>query len=158
VQELMMSTLTVDLEDRTFPTTIERQCGFQPKRRARMSYQKGTIVRKSNGRFLLRYLVRCSEDPTRWTKKSELLDATTEKAAEKEKDRRMVEINAENEAGLEPGALSTRSMTFQEFTDGPWQDYLKRKGAASSTRRTYVSNLNRYILPIIGSMALDTIK
>jgi integrase len=136
--------------------TIEKQRGFL-KRRTRVSYQKGTIVKKQNGRFLLRYSIRDLTSLTGWSKKSEWLKATTEKAAEKERVARMLQINAQNEAEPAMPQSSPRSVTFQEFTDGPWKDYVDRRQIANSTRRTYDSNLKRYILPLIGSMALDSI-
>jgi integrase len=106
----------------------------------------------SKSRFLPR-----AASPTGWTKKAELLKATTEKAAEKERTARMLQINVQNEAEPTLPLSVPEAMTFQEFTDGPWQDYLKRKRVANSTRRSYESNLKKYISPMIGSMGLAEI-
>jgi integrase len=65
----------------------------------------------------------------------------------------MAQINAQNET--EPQLAGW--MTVQVFADVPLADYLQRKRVANSTRRSYASNLKKYILPIIGSMALRDI-
>ncbi len=62
-----------------------------------MSYQKGSIEKKGIGKYLLRYRVRDRRHPRGWRKVAELMEATTDKAAEKERDRRMRQVNAENE-------------------------------------------------------------
>ena len=64
-----------------------------------MSYQKGSIEKKGIGKYLLRYRVRDRRHPRGWRKVAELMEATTDKAAEKERERRMREINSANEAG-----------------------------------------------------------
>ena len=47
----LLATPTVDL-------TVGRQRGYIPKRRTRVSFQKGSIEKKGNGKYLLRYRVR----------------------------------------------------------------------------------------------------
>src|ERR1041385_7430612 len=155
LQELVPTGLTVGYSEHTVNATIERQRGFIPKRRTRVSYQKGTIVKKENGRFLLRYLIRDLNSPGRWLKKSELLEAKTDKAAEKERAARMLQINAQNEAQPILPQDSPTPMTFEQFSNGLWQDYIERKRIADSTRRSYESRLKKYILPIIGTMPMS---
>jgi hypothetical protein len=51
LQVLSMSGLTIEPPASGVDATIEKQRGFQQRRRTRVSYQKGTIVPKKNGRF-----------------------------------------------------------------------------------------------------------
>ena len=62
----LLATPTVDL-------TVGRQRGFIPKRRTRVSFQKGSIEKKGNGKYLLRYRVREASHPSGWRKASELI-------------------------------------------------------------------------------------
>ena len=140
----------------TLDSTVERQRGLILKRRVRMSYQKGSIEKKENGTFLLRYRVRDRSQPGGWRKVSELLEATTDKAAQKERDRRIGEVNSANEAVKATGFVSAVG-TLQEFTDGLWQSYLRNKGVKESTLYGYQSVLNRYVLPTLGGKKLSEI-
>src|SRR5262249_4089476 len=123
----------------------------------RVSYQTGTIVKKGNGRFLLRFNVRDSAAPTGWRKTGELMKATTEKAAQKERDERMREINAQNERPEENTPLAGISLTVEEFSSSEWLRYLDNKGVAQSTRRAYASGLKKHILPTLGNRLLNEV-
>ena len=67
-----------------------------------------SIEKKKNGRFLLRYRVRNDRHPTGWRRKAELMEATTEKAARKERNDRMKAINQihENQGHRDVGLIS----------------------------------------------------
>ena len=144
--------LTASADGPTVPETVERQRGFIPKGRKRVSYQKGSIVKKGVGKYLLRYRIRDASQPNGWGRASVLLDATTDKAAEKERERRMLEINQRNEASQ---PQSPTKMMFMEFAASSfWLNYLDTRDVARSTRRSYSSNLEKHILPSIGSKVL----
>jgi integrase len=155
LQERPRDTLTAEGDGPTVAETVERQRGFIPKGRKRVSYQKGSIVIKGVGKYLLRYRIRDASQPGGWGRASLVLDATTDKAAEKERDRRMLEINQRNETPTQP---PTR-MTFMEFAgSSSWLNYLDTRDAARSTRRSYSSNLDKHILPILGPKVLTEIS
>src|SRR5262245_47912842 len=94
--------LTERIGSPTVTDTVERQHGLIPNRRIPVSYQKGSIEKKSKGKFLLRYRIRDASKPGGWGRASVLLDATTEKDAEKERNRRMLEINQQNDVPPSP--------------------------------------------------------
>jgi len=146
--------LTVRTGNPTVIPTVERQRGFIPKRRTRVSYQKGSIVKKGTGKYLLRYRVRDTASPGGWARASVLLEATTDKAAEKERDRRMHQINLQNET---PSALPSK-VTFMDFAKGSvWLNYMDTRDVARSTRRGYECNLEKHILPTLGHKRLAEI-
>src|SRR5258706_5630127 len=97
LQKLALPALTPGSSPPIFAATVERQCGFIPNRRTRVSYQKGSIETKGKGKYLLRYRIRDANYKGGWQKVAESMEATTDKAAEKERDRRMREINHHNE-------------------------------------------------------------
>src|SRR5207253_39592 len=96
---------------------VEKQRGFILKRRTRVSYQKGSIEKKGSGKYLLRYRIRDANLPSGWRKAAELMEAVTDKAAEKERDRRMRQINIGNETATKQEETATcRVPTFGEFS------------------------------------------
>ena len=58
-----------------------------------MSFQKGSIEKKRSGKYLLRYRVRDAKHPRGWRKAAELIEAATDKAAERERVRRSDQPN-----------------------------------------------------------------
>ena len=153
--ELAPTPLTFPMSAPILATTVERQRGFIPKRRTRVSYQKGSIEKKESGKFLLRYRVRDAKHSSGWRKVAELMDATTDKAAEKERVRKMRAINETNEKT--PAADEAACGTFREFKLGLWQTHLKNKGVKPSTIYGYESLLNKHILPVLGDRKLSEI-
>jgi integrase len=125
------------------------------KRRTRMSFQQGLIEKKRNGKYLLRYRVRDANQPRGWRKVAELMEATTDKAAEKERDRRMREINSQNETIQATGVDA--GVTLRKFSDGLWQSYLRNKGVKLSTVYGYQSLLKKHVLPALGDKKLSEI-
>jgi SOS-response transcriptional repressor LexA len=109
-----------------------------------MSFQKGSIEKKGSGKYLLRYRVRDAKNPSGWRKAAELIEAATDRAAEKERDRRMREINSANEASEKETSESTSVPTFGEFSKGLWMVYLKNKRVKHSTIDSYRSILRHH--------------
>jgi len=100
-----------------------------------MSFQKGSIEKKGSGKYLLRYRVRDANHPSGWLKASELIEAATDKAAEKERDRRMREINSANEASSKEESEPRSVPTFGEFSKTLWMVYLKNKRVSEAFDR-----------------------
>ena len=120
-----------------------------------MSFQKGSIEKKRSGKYLLRYRVRDANQRRSWRKVAELMEATTDKAAEKERDRRMREINSQNETIQATGVDA--GVTLQKFSDGLWQSYLRNKGVKPSTVYGYQSLLKKHVLPVLSDKQLSEI-
>ena len=76
---------------------------------------------------MLRYRVRDASHQSGWRKASELIEAPTDKAAGKERDRRMREINAQNETAQMAAVQS--AISLKSFSSGFWDLYLRNKGA-----------------------------
>ena len=125
-----------------------------------MSFQDGWIEvkkRKHRTQFLLRYWVRDLSWPEGWKKKSEILKGcTTRKQAERERIRRMEEINKSNQASAST-MLGPTAMTLEDFSRTVWPHYLQTRGAKESTVYGYESLLRAHILPALGSKRLDQI-
>ena len=149
--------LTDALPTPTVGPTVERQRGFIPKRRTRVSYQKGSIDRKGIGKYLLRYRVRDANHPSGWRKASELIEAANDKAAERERDRRMRAINSTNETATKEEQTINRVPTFGEFSETLWMTYLKNKRVKESTMASYSSVLRYHLLLIFEKRRLDEI-
>ncbi len=122
-----------------------------------MSFQKGSIEKKGSGKYLLRYRIRDANHSSGWRKAAELIEAATDKAAEKERDRRMREINSENEASVKEKAELPSVPTFGEFSKGLWMVYLKNKRVKHSTVDSYGSVLRHHLLPVLEKERLDEI-
>jgi len=120
-----------------------------------VSFQKGSIEKKGNGKYLLRYRVRDANYPAGWRKASELIEAPTDKAAGKERDRRMREINSQNETAQMTGAQA--AVDLRAFSSGFWEMYLRNKGAKPSTIYGYQSLLRKHVLPVLGDKRLADI-
>ena len=122
---------------------------------ARSSFQCGTVelrTRKSGDIWSIRYRVRDPESPKGWKHKRELLpECKTERQARKILSMRMAEINNTNNA--RPIVI-----TFAAFTSGLWQAYLTNRQLRSSTKCSYQSLLNNYVLPELGARRLDHIR
>jgi len=125
-----------------------------------MSFQDGWIEvkkRKHRTQFLLRYWVRDLSWPEGWKKKSEILKGcTTRKQAERERIRRMEEINKSNQASAST-MLGPTAMTLEDFSRTVWPHYLQTRGAKESTVYGYESLLRAHILRALGSKRLDQI-
>ena len=118
----------------------------------RRSFQKGTID-ECNGRFVLRYNVRDPNFKAGWASRRETLpQGTTRKEAESIRSARIKSINAVNN---NPDPVF--GLTFEQFADGLWRDYLEMKGNKPSTRYCYKSMLENHVLPELGSVALRAI-
>jgi integrase len=122
-----------------------------------MSFQKGSLEKKGNGKYLLRYRVRDAKHPNGWRKEAELIKAPTDKTAEKERDRRMREINRANEVGSIEEGEPPNVPTFDEFSKGLWLVYLKNKRVKHSTIDSYSSVLRHHILPVFEKKRLNEI-
>jgi integrase len=81
-----------------------------------------------------------------------LIEAPTDKAAGKERDRRMREINSQNETAQTNGTQA--AVTLKAFSSGFWDRYLRNKGAKPSTIYGYQSLLEKHILPVLGDKRL----
>ena len=114
-----------------------------------MSFQDGWIEvkkRKHRTQFLLRYWVRDLSWPEGWKKKSEILKGcTTRKQAERERIRRMEEINKSNQASAST-MLGPTAMTLEDFSRTVWPHYLQTRGAKESTVYGYESLLRAHSL------------
>ena len=122
-----------------------------------MSYQKGSIEKKGIGKYLLRYRVRDRRHPRGWRKVAELMEATTDKAAEKERDRRMRQVNAENETVTVDKQAANDVPTFGDFSKTLWMTYLGNKRVKQSTVDSYGSVLRHHVLPVFERKRLDEI-
>jgi len=158
-RNLRSNLLTTPNTNPILRTTVERQCGSRRKG-TRMSFQDGWIEvkkRKHRTQFLLRYWVRDLSWPEGWKKKSEILKGcTTRKQAERERIRRMEEINKSNQASAST-MLGPTAMTLEDFSRTVWPHYLQTRGAKESTVYGYESLLRAHILPALGSKRLDQI-
>jgi len=122
-----------------------------------VSYQKGSIEKKGIGKYLLRYRVRDTRHPRGWRKVAELMEATTDKAAEKERDRRMRQVNAENETVTVDKQAANDVPTFGDFSKTLWMTYLGNKRVKQSTVDSYGSVLRHHVLPVFERKRLDEI-
>lgn len=122
---------------------------------ARSSFQCGTVElkkRKSGDIWSIRYRIRDPESPKGWKHKRELLpECKTERQARKILSMRMAEINNTNNA--RPIVI-----TFAAFASGLWQSYLTNRQLRSSTKCSYQSLLDNYVLPELGAKRLDHIR
>jgi site-specific recombinase XerD len=53
--------------------------------------------------------------------------------------------------------IASIQVTFEDFKNGAWSEYLDNRNVAPSTRRAYESSLRRHILPKLGSKRLSEI-
>ena len=90
-------------------------------------------------------------------KQAELIEAATDKAAERERDRRMREINSANEASDKKEAESRSVPTLGEFSKTLWMVYLKNKRVKHSTVDSYGSVLRHHLSPVFENKRLDEI-
>ena len=141
----------------TVGITVEKQRGFILKRRIRVSYQKGSIEKKGANKYLLRYRVRDLNHPGGWRKVAELISATTDKAADKERNKRMRQINSDNERYTAEKAKTNEVLTFGKFSETLWITYLRNKRVKESTLDSYGSVLRHHLLPVLANRKLDEI-
>lgn len=119
---------------------------------ARSSYQKGRVERrktKTRAYWVLRYRLR--DDKGKWRDMWEQLQTSSPflRDARKEADTRMVEINAINNG-------THQSLSFGLFTKSRWKHYAER--LKPSTRYSYESILDTWILPAFTDLLLDRIE
>jgi len=85
------------------------------------------------------------------------MEATTDKAAEKERDRRMRQVNAENETVTVDKQAANDVPTFGDFSKTLWMTYLGNKRVKQSTVDSYGSVLRHHVLPVFERKRLDEI-
>src|SRR5262245_51959656 len=125
---------------------------------ARNTFQKGFIQwrkRKSGQKVaVLRYRVRDDRSDTGWKEKTEVLPGCKgEKEAHEVATRRMLEINESNSGRR----IARHSITFAEFSENQWSDYLINREAKASTAYSYESILRTHLLPEFGRKELSAI-
>jgi integrase len=119
----------------------------------RRSFQKGTIE-ECNGRFVIRFNVRDANFKSGWASRREMLpEGTTRKEAESLRSARLKSINSVNN---NPDPVF--GLTFEQFSNGLWLDYLDMKGNKPSTRYSYRSMLETHILPELGTLPLRSVS
>ena len=120
----------------------------------RSSYQRGWVEKRTrkSGQvvYLLRWYVRDTTAKNGWKKKSVTLRLPSKKAAFKELEKRMRDVNSTN---IRPH----RPTTFTQFAQGLWQTYLDNKKRKPSTRYSYDSMLRNHLLPEFGETELGEI-
>ena len=79
------------------------------------------------------------------------MDADTNKAVQKERDRRMREMNTANEIQVRTETASKDVPTFKQFSEALWKVYLGNTRIKPSTVATYSSILENHRLPVFGA-------
>lgn len=124
--------------------------------KTRSSYQRGYVEqrqRKDSFVYLLRWRVRDPSAKNGWRFHSETLrDCPSKKAAFRELDRRMREVNIMNN-----GATRPIPTTFREFASGPWDHYVDNNEIKPSTRYGYDSMLRNHLLKEFGDLKMERI-
>ena len=115
----------------------------------RQSFQKGHVsglVRTRQGSaFKIRWRERQADG--RWKQRSELLFGM----AGKKEARAVLEDRIKQSATR---STQPSDLTVSVFIDEYWRPYLDRKNVKASTRASYQSMLNRFVIPILGKRRL----
>ncbi len=128
------------------------------KTRSRLSVQRGWVEerrlkKKGEVVYMLRYRIRDESAPNGWRLCSEDARVRSKRAAQRLLQQRMLEVNEANARSESP----QWRITFQEFADTIWQDYLDQRETKRSTRYSYCSILKTHVLKAFGSLILDEI-
>jgi len=120
----------------------------------RKSYQKGTVIEvkvRSGTVYRLRYRKRRPEGG--WAEFTETLrDCANKKAARKILDDRLQAINGSN------GGTAQRLKTMSDFLKSVWPNYLTKQRVKDSTRASWESMTQKWIVPFFGKRVLDEIE
>ena len=120
----------------------------------RKSYQQGTVIEVKGKRltvFRLRYRRRKPEGG--WAEFTETLrDCANKKAARKILDDRLQAINGSN------GGTAQRLKTMSDFLKSVWPNYLTTQRVKDSTRASWKTMTQKWIIPFFGKRVLDEIE
>ncbi len=127
-----------------------------PKRMARNSFQRGSVILKKRKRqddlWTIRYRVRDPEKGWRYVRES-LPGCKNRKEALKVLADRVNEVNLQNNNLRQQAS----AMTFADFASGLWRHYLGNKRIKPSTVCSYDSMLEKHLIPTFGTMQLGQI-
>jgi len=124
----------------------------------RRSFQKGHISKRKTKNhgvvYDIRFRVRSPEG--KWKQRCETLNALGEGKVARAKAEEILEFRL-REANPANGIVIPSNMTFRQFADSQWQQYLDRKAVKPSTRASYRTYLNKHIMPVFGEFKLSDI-